>query len=698
MDIEKVIKKMSLKEKIEQLNQICLNDENVEEIKKILEEKCIGSLILANSSTAGNAEQNGLNVDCINELQKISMEKYGIPLLFGRDVIHGHHISLPIPLGLAATFNPDLVKAGYHEIAEEAKNEGVHWSFAPMLDVSRDPRWGRIIESFGEDPYLGSKMGEAVIRGFQGEGDRINIAACAKHYIGYGASEGGRDYHKAEISQYSLQNYYLEGFRGAVNADVATVMNSFNEISGEPTTSNKYLLTDVLRGQLGFEGFVVSDWGSIVQLLNQGVARDKKEAAELSLNAGIDMDMVDGCYLDNLEKSVKEGTVSLEAIDEAVRRILTIKKKMNLFSKPYFEPITYDVQMHRDMARKIEEEAIVLLKNNGILPLKNNINLCIMGDLIDDKRNVLGSWSLDCDTKETITIQDGLTNKCEKVFYMTPAYGIEHEAMVNCEAVIVVLGEDYKYTGESNSIARLEIDQRQKSIIKAAKKTGKPVIGIMTFGRPRALEELSNEFDALLWTWHGGSQTGNAVANVLFGDVSPSGKLPATIPRTTGQIPLYYNCPPSGRNVNGYYEKRRNYWDEYSTPAYPFGYGLSYAEFVYGNIYVSNNTISLDELKSGKCFEVQVKVKNNSDMIAKETIQCYIRDCFSSYTRPIKELKCFVKEEFQNNEEKIVAFQIGFNELAFYKPNGECIVEPGEFKIYVGTDCTTDNYTIVNVI
>ncbi len=698
MDIEKILQNMSLKEKIAQLNQLYIRDDNYEEVKKAVEENCIGSVILANSSTAGNSEQDVLGLDRVNELQKISVEKHNIPLIFGRDIIHGHHISLPIPLGLAATFNPEIVREGYADIADEAHNDGVHWSFAPMLDVSRDARWGRIIESPGEDPFLGGKMAEAVVKGFQGDGDIMNIAACAKHYIGYGASEGGRDYHKTEISAYSIQNYYLAAFRAAVDAGVATVMNSFNEISGEPTASSRYLLTDVLRGQLGFEGFVISDWGSVVQLINQGVAEDRKKAAELALNAGIDMDMVDLCYLDHLEELVAEGKVSVETVDEAVRRILKVKEKLNLFAEPYFTAVDYDIEKHREITRKIEEEAIVLLKNDGILPLKKDVKLCIMGDFIHDRRNVLGSWSLDCDTRETVTIYDGIKSKCRDISANELTDETEIVECDDCDAVVVVLGEDWRLTGEASCIANTEIDERHKMIIERAKSTGKKIIGIMAFGRPRALENYSEDFDALLYAWHGGSQIGNAIANIMFGEVSPSGRLPVTIPRTTGQIPIYYNSPPSARDSHGYYESESHYNDVESTPAYRFGYGLSYAEFEYSDISANKAKISLDALKGGEIIEVKIKVKNRSDITAKETVQCYIRDCFSAYTRPIRELKGFEKAEFKGGEEKEISFKIGFNELSYYTPSGEQIAEAGEFKIYIGKDSAAEDFVTIEVV
>lgn len=698
MNIENILSKMSLKEKIEQLNQLFLTKENIDEIKERLKGECLGSLIIATNATAGNSDPENFDIETVNELQKIAMESHGIPLLFGKDVIHGHHISLPVPLGLSATFNPDLVKEGYRNIAEEAVNSGINWSFAPMLDLSRDPRWGRIVEGPGEDPYLGAKMGEAIIKGFQGDGEKINIAACAKHYIGYGASEGGRDYQRAEISPYSLQNYYLPAFRGAVNAGVATVMNSFNEISGEPVASSRYLLTDVLRGQLGFDGFVISDWGAIDQLIRQGVAKDRRAAAELAINAGIDMDMTSDCYADNLENLMNDGKVTIETIDTAVRRILSVKERMNLFEEPYLKKVTYSVQKHRKTARLVEEESIVMLKNDGVLPLNNQNSVCVTGEISLDRRNVLGTWTCDYDIDETVTIFDGIKNLCSNAFYHEYPLGIDR-SNVSCDAVIVVLGEDFRYTGEGNSITKLEIDERQKSLIKWAKHTRKKVIGILAFGRLRALGDVIDDFDAVLYAWHGGSQIGSAVANIVFGNVSPSGKLPVSIPRCTGQIPLFYNFPPSARDNDGYYDdKQTNYWDESGTPLFPFGFGLSYADFSYSSPTADKKEISLEQLKNNDCFTISVAVKNVGSVTAKETVQCYIRDCLASMTRPLKELKGFEKIELKSGEEQEVKFRIGWSDLGFYKPDGTYIVEKGNFKIYIGSDCLTQEFTEVNVI
>lgn len=704
MDTSNILSKMTLKEKIAQLTQTQLHKDNYDEICELVKNEAIGSIIIAANLTAGNADRTVITIEQINHLQKIAMENHGIPIMFGHDVIHGHHICLPIPLALSAAFNPELVKEGYECIAQEAKNEGINWSFAPMLDVSRDPRWGRIIEGPGEDPYLGEKMAEAIVKGFQGEGDKINIAACAKHYIGYGASEGGRDYHKTEISDYSLRNFYLRAFRSAVNSGVATVMNSFNEISGQPTASSKYLLTDVLRGELGFEGFVVSDWAAIAQLVRQGVAEDEKNAARLSINAGLDMDMTDDCYFNHLEELVNENKVDIETVDISVKRILDIKEKMDLFAKPYFEEKPYSKEKHREVARKAARESIVLLKNeNNVLPLDKNSAVCVMGEMSLDKRAVLGSWVLNFDIDETVTVYDGIKSRCKDCFYFD--YSIPKDATMDdialSDTVIVVLGESDKITGEANSIAKIELSEHQKFIIKSAKKSGKKVVGVLAFGRPRALEDVIDDFDAVLYVWHGGSQIGNAAADVIFGDFSPCGRLPVSMPRSTGQIPIYYNCPPSGREEDGYYDKnlwKPNYWDVDSSPLYPFGYGLSYTEFEYSDIAADATRLTSQEIEEGRCFEVNVRVKNTGAAASKEVVQLYIRDCVSSMTRPIKELKGFDKIKLLPGEEKTVIFKVGFEELAYYNQSGKLGAEKGDFKIFVGENCLTNRNIIVSVI
>lgn len=700
MDIEKIIKKMTLREKLLQLSQIMISEKNIDEMKEIIENDCYGSLILAAFSTTGNGEFNSLELEKLNEIQRIAVEKHGIPIIYGHDVIHGYKINLPIPLALAATFNPQLVKKGYEYVAMESRNDGIRWTFAPMLDVSRDPRWGRIVESTGEDPYLGCKMAEAVVKGFQGD-DNTNIAACAKHYIGYGASEGGRDYHKTEISDYSLRNYYLRAFKAAVDSGVMTVMSSFNEISGQPVSSSKYLLTDVLRHELGFDGFVISDWEAVKQLIRQGVAENSEEAAVLALNAGLDMDMVDNLYIDNLEKAVNDGKISEDTVDTAVRRVLKVKDKLGLFDNPYAEHIDLPKSEIRDIARKCAAESLVLLKNdNDVLPLKKEETICVMGSMAFDTKNIVGSWTADADYSESVSVYDGLTSKSSKIIqyncHAPELYTTDNPEI--CDKILVVLGEAKTVTGEANSIAKIELTPAQKYVIDRAKETGKPVIGVLMFGRPIALENNADSFDALIYAWHPGAQAGNAIADVLFGDVSPSGRLPVTLPKHSGQIPIYYNCPPSGRDVDGYYNPAaNNYRDITGRPLYPFGYGLTYTKFEYGIINIDKTCISVEELNEGTKVTLSIDIHNTGCFDAAETVQCYIRACKSSMTRPIKELKGFDKLFISAGESKTAHFEIGYDELGFYNASGRFVVEPGEFKIYAGKDAWCNDCVLLKI-
>jgi len=701
MDIEKIISRMTLKEKICQLTQIPFSTNDLEKTKERLKNECIGSLILAVDATAGNSPQDSINADVINELQKIAMDAHGIPLVFGRDVIHGHHICLPVPLAMAASFNPQLVEKGYSFVAKDAKNDGINWSFAPMLDLSRDPRWGRIIESPGEDPLLGKKMAEAVVKGFQGDGDTINVAACAKHYIGYGAATGGRDYYHAEISDYSMRNYYLPAFDAAVKSGCATVMNSFNEVGGQPTCSSKYLLTDVLRGELGFDGFVISDWEAIKFLCQQGVAKNNKEAASLALNAGIDMDMVDNCFYDTLEASIKDNQVALETIDEAVRRVLRIKARMGLFDNPYIQKKELNLDEYRYIAKELAAESMVMLKNNGALPLNTYDNVCVTGYATFDKRSMLGSWTIDGDINESVCVYDGIKNISNNASY----YDFNDRMDMNLkyyDAIVIVLDQSYKITGETNAVASLELTDSQKEMISIARKMNKRVIGILNIARPMALETVIDSFDALIYAWHSGSQAGNAVAEILYGKRSPSGRLPVTMPRVTGQVPIFYNCPPQGKyNAQGYYSEPtipNCYNDCAGTPLYPFGYGLTYTEFDYHDVSCENTKISLDDIISGKKFKLEIVIENIGDFEAKETVQCYVRDCIASMTRPIKELKAFAKDSYNPGEKKNITFELGYEDLGFYGADGKYTVEKGEFLVYIGKDSYCDNYITIEII
>lgn len=708
--IEKLIIQMSIKEKIGQLNQISVTDfkGKYELLKSKIINGEIGSIILASSATAGNDAQGHINTEFYNELQRIAVEdsRLHIPIIYGRDVIHGHRTVFPVPLAQAASFNPKLIEESYKCIAKEAANDGVHWTFTPMLDLCRDPRWGRIIEGPGEDPYIGSVIAEAIIRGFQGDNlsDEESLVACAKHYIGYGASEGGRDYHRTEISDYSLYNYYLPAFRSAVNCGVGTVMSSFNDINGQPVTSSYKYLTEILRDELQFDGFVVSDWGAVSQLKNQGVAQNDSEAAALAINAGLDMDMVDNVYINNLETLIENGIVSESVLDESVRRILRVKYAKGLFDNPYCTPIEYDKKEHLYKAYELASESMVLLKNNGVLPLSSDMNIALLGPMVYERRSLLGSWTLDGSPEETKNFFEAMKTKCSSgniltIDDRTGLYDNLYHKIEKSDVIVLALGESEKVTGEARSVADISLTKNQIELINRVHACGKKVVGVIFCGRPIAMEGVANMLDAVLYAWHSGSKTAEAACDILFGNINPSGKTVVTFPRKTGHIPLYYNVTSSGRPVNGYYENsEKNYIDSLASPYYPFGYGLSYTDFEYGEISVNSESFMYDDIKNGAKFQFSIDVKNTGKFDGKEVVQLYIHDKNATLMRPLKELKKFKKVLIKSGEQKTVIFEIGYDDLGFYDSNGRYLLEKGEFDIYIGADCLTKNYVKIEVI
>lgn len=696
--IDELLAKMSLREKIGQLNQVCIFGSNIEPYKEAIRKGEIGSIILASSATAGNDPQSCVNVDLYQELQHVAVEEspLGIPMIFGRDVIHGHRTVYPIPLASAASFDGELVEKCYRDIANEAANDSIHWTFAPMLDLSRDPRWGRIIEGPGEDPFLGAYMAKAHVKGFQGENvaDKDSLVACAKHFIGYGASESGRDYHRTEISDYSLYNDYLPAFRAAVDAGVGTVMSSFNPINGRFVQTTPKYLTDILRGHMGFEGFTVADWGVVTRALRFGQAASEAECAATSINAGLDMDMVVGGYINHLEKAVQEGQVLMETIDLAVRRVLRIKFAKDLFAKPYLEYSRPDFKAHLKNARTLAADSMVLLKNDGVLPLNKDKKVLLSGPFIRERRALLGSWTLNGLTEETANLLEAMQEAIgNNVVYNEDEIAVYDSTLMqvdDADVIVLALGESHNMTGERRCVADISLDAAQVELIKKAKTSGKKVVGVFFCGRPMALEGVTDLLDAALYAWHGGSETARAACDILFGDVVPSGKLPMTFPRKTGQIPLYYNVVATGMN---YYKEGYNqcYIDSKGDPLYPFGYGLSYTTFDYAAPQVSASEISLDALKNSENITVTVAVSNTGDVDAKETVQLYIRDKVASLLRPMRELKGFEKILIHAGETKNVTFTVGEKELGFYLEDGSYTVEKGEFELYIGGDCLTTN-------
>lgn len=706
---QEILEKLSLKEKIGQLNQLeTPTNDNLEEFKEKVKKGEVGSILMSVGATAGNDAQGSISVDFYNELQKLAVEESnaGIPMIFGRDVIHGHRTVFPIPLAMAASFNTDLIEKSYTCVAKEASNESVHWTFTPMLDMCHDPRWGRIIEGTGEDAYVGARVAEAVVKGLQGNdvSDKDRMLSCAKHYVGYGASEGGRDYHRTEISNYNLYNNYLPAFRSAIKAGAKTVMSSFNDVNGQPVTSSKYYLTDVLRGNLGFDGFVVSDYDAVIQLIRQGVARNAEDCAKMAISAGLDMDMHDSCYVDVLEKLVENGEMDIKTIDEAVKRILKVKLYKGLFENPYCEKQEIDRTEHLKLAREMAAESMVLLKNeNNLLPLDKKSKITLAGPFVHERRSLLGSWTIDGKAEETPNLMEmmkkNVNGEIRNPTFASLNWDSTGHAFEWADVIVLALGESWTATGESRAVSTITISDEQKALIKRAKSTGKKMVGIFFCGRPIAMQGLAEDFDSILYAWHSGSETSAAVCDILFGDKVPSGKLPVTIPRLATHIPLYYNVTSSGRPVNCYYGENPGacYVESIPTPYYPFGYGLSYTKFDYKNLRIEDNELSLDELKNGKKFKVLVDVENKGDFDAKETVQLYIHDVFASMMRPIRELKAFEKIEIKKGETKTVEFNLGFEDLGYYLESGEYIAEKGEIEIFVGENCLTDRKIVLNI-
>ncbi|MBQ7726823.1 MAG: glycoside hydrolase family 3 C-terminal domain-containing protein [Clostridia bacterium] len=696
---KEILSDMTLKEKIGQLNQITITPytDRMEELRELIKNGGVGSIILASSATAGNDEQGHVHIALYRDLQRIAVEqsRKGIPMLYGRDVIHGHRTVYPIPLASAASFNEKLVEKCCRHIAIEALADSVRWTFSPMLDLCHDPRWGRIAEGPGEDPLLGSRMAKAFVKGFQGENLRADtsLLACAKHYLGYGASEGGKDYFRTEISDNTLYNFILPAFRAAIEAGVGTVMSSFNDINGIPVSGSKKHLTDILRDQLAFEGFVVSDWGAVEQLEHAGFAASRRECAEKAIRAGLDLDMCDRCYLENLEDLVQSGEVEQEVIDTAVSRILCVKLAMGLFENPYGKQLKYDSAEHLRDARLLAEESMVLLKNDGVLPLRQNQKIALFGPFSEDRRSLLGTWTLDGDEKKTPNFKETLNHVLEsgKLAYSDDTENLE-TVSAESDVIILALGESYRMTGENHSVSDISLPTEQINLVKKAKATGKKVVGVFFCGRPLALQGVVENLDAVLYAWHGGSETAAAVCDILFGHTVPSGKTPVTFPRKATHIPLYYNITSSGRPANGYYGEleQGNYLDGDASPLYPFGYGLSYTEFTISDIRCKNTEISLAALQNGESFAFSVSVSNTGDFDGKETVQLYIRDKAASVIRPIRELKDYKKVFIPKGGTVEITFQIGFRDLGFYLENGDYSVEGGEFEIFIGQNCLTN--------
>ncbi|WP_027379496.1 glycoside hydrolase family 3 N-terminal domain-containing protein [Chryseobacterium daeguense] len=704
-------------------------DQKVSELlsKMTLEEK-VGQLVQysgfeyatgpqnSNSATVLNEIKQGkvgsmLNVAGAEETRKFQelalKSRLRIPLLFGQDVIHGYRTTFPVNLGQAASWDLKLIEKSERIAATEASAYGIHWTFAPMVDIARDPRWGRVMEGSGEDTYLGTQIGLARIRGFQGKGlgNLDAIMACAKHFAAYGAAVGGRDYNSVDMSLRQLNETYLPPFKAAAEAGVATFMNSFNDINGIPATGNKYILRDLLKGKWNYQGFVVSDWGSIGEMVPHGYAKDNKEAAEKAINAGSDMDMESRAYMAELPKLVQEGKVDPKLIDDAARRILVKKFEMGLFDDPYRfssqkrQKEQLNNQEHRKFGREFGSKSIVLLKNQGnILPLsKSTKTVALIGPFGKETSANHGFWSIAFkdDNQRIVTQFDGIKNQLDKnstLLYAKGANVDDQDKSMFAEAVetakkahvvIMTLGEGHAMSGEAKSRSNIHFSGVQEDLLKEIAKTGKPIVLMINAGRPLVFDWAADNIPAIMYTWWLGTEAGNSIADVLFGTVNPGGKLPMTFPRTEGQIPVYYNYYNTGRPAKN--NTDRNYVSAYidldNDPKFPFGFGLSYTQFTY-----SDMSLSTTNLKGNQTLNVSVNVSNTGNYDGEEVVQLYIRDLVGKVVRPVKELKGFQKVFIKKGESKTVNFTLTPENLKFYDDELNYDWEAGEFDIMVGTD------------
>jgi len=699
--VDQLLSRMTLAEKIGQMNQVSAGGE-VANYADALRKGQIGSIL------------NEVDPVKVNEFQRICVEesRLGIPLLVGRDVIHGFHTVFPIPLGLASTFDPALVEEGARVAAVEATGQGVRWTFSPMLDIARDPRWGRIAEGSGEDTWLDARMAEAMVRGYQGTAmDATSMAACIKHFAGYGAAEGGRDYNSTFLTERQLRNVYLPPFEAAVKAGALTLMTSFNDNDGVPSTGNVFLVKDILRGEWGFDGLVVTDWNSMGEMINHGFGVDRKDVARKSLEAGVDMDMMTYGYLSHLEELVHSGAVKEADIDQAVRNILRVKILLGLFENPYVDveagkAVQYAPE-HLAAAQKTAEESAILLKNDGVLPLKADAvrNILVTGPMADAPHEQLGTWAFDGQANHTVTPLKALQERFPgKVTYVQ---GLKNSrsrrerfddvvaAARRADVVLVFLGEEAILSGEAHSLADLNLKGAQSELLAALKAAGKPVVATVMAGRPLTIERDLPNCAAMLYAFHPGTMGGPALVNLLFGDVNPSGKTPVTFLRTVGQAPLYYSHNMTGRPYNGEtlldeipeeagqtsLGNTSYYLDYGAYPLFPFGFGLSYTTFAYSGIALDREAYGTEDT-----VQVTFTLANTGTRAGTEVVQVYVRDLVGSITRPVKELKHFERVTLEPGESRTLTVGIPVQDLAFVGLDGVKKVEPGEFQLWVAGD------------
>ena len=700
--VDSVLQLMTLDETIGQMNQyngdwdatgpITKDGDKQNQIRKGM----LGSML------------NVTGVEHTRQLQEIAMEsRLKIPLLFGQDIIHGYRTIFPIPLAEACSWDTSAIKLSARIAATEAAAAGVHWTFAPMVDIARDPRWGRVMEGAGEDPYLGSLIAAARVHGFQGNGlgNTDAVMACAKHFAAYGAAIGGRDYNSVDMSKKTLWEIYLPPFKAAADAGAATFMNSFNDLNGIPATANKYLQRDILKGDWNFTGFVVSDWGSVGEMINHGYSKNNYEAALDAVTAGCDMDMESRSYINNLSKLVKDGKVKVELIDDAVRRILHKKFEMGLFDDPFKfcdsvrEKQQWDNAENLQVEKTVAEKSIVLLKNDDhLLPLsKQTKTIALIGPFIKAVRDNAGFWSYQWpdDSARIVTQYQGIQNKVSKDTKILYAKGCEIndssqagfaeaiETAKQADVVIMSMGEASDWSGEAKSRSNIHLPGMQEELIKAIYATGKPVVVLINAGRPLIFNWTADNVPAILYTWWLGTEAGDAIADVLFGDYNPSAKLPISFPRTEGQIPIYYNHYNTGRPATSDSDRfyRSAYIDLSIYPKFPFGYGLSYTDFSYSDI-----TLSDSIMQANKPITAKITITNTGNYDGEEIVQLYTQDLVGSVVRPVKELKGFQKVFLKKGESKELSFTIDVDKLKFYNDDLKYIYETGDFKVYIGTN------------
>lgn len=714
---DSVLALMTLEEKIGQLNlpaagDITTGQASSSNIAEKIREGKVGGLF------------NLKSAEKIRDVQRIAVEesRLEIPLIFGMDVIHGYETIFPIPLGIASSWDMELIQKSARIAAIEASADGISWTFSPMTDVSRDPRWGRVSEGNGEDPFLGAAIAKAMITGYQGDDLSLDntIMACVKHFALYGAPEAGRDYHTVDMSRQRMFNEYFLPYQAAVEAGVGTVMTSFNDVDGIPASANQWLMTEVLRNQWGFDGFVVTDYTAINEMIDHGLG-DLQHVSALALKAGVDMDMVGEGFLTTLEKSLEEVRITQKQIDDAARRILVAKFKLGLFEDPYkyanvekSKQVVFS-QEHRNIAREIAAQSFVLLKNEGnVLPLQKKGTIALVGPMADNRENMTGTWSVAANFEKSISLKDGLEKalgdkariihakganvvedpelEARVSIFGKPTYRDERPEAVmiqeavaaarNADVIIAAMGEAAEMSGEASSRTDIELPANQRRLLQALKATGKPIVLVLFTGRPLAIKWEAENIPSILNVWFAGSEAGDAISDVLFGDVNPSGKLPATFPQNIGQVPIYYNHKNTGRPLpeGEWFQKfRSNYLDVSNDPLYPFGFGLSYTEFNYSNLQISSNS-----LKADQSLKISIEISNDGKYDGAEVVQLYVRDLEASITRPVKELKGFEKTFLKSGEKKKVEFELKQKDLMFYDQEAKFIWEPGEFEIMVG--------------